>query len=70
MEKHRYYDSKQERKVIFSIRMCEFLLNRGHKMIEFDEHRTDNKLIFVFENSNQLHYDIDEYLELKAKALI
>lgn len=68
MEKmHKYYDSKKESKLIFSIRLCEFLLSKGHKMIEFKEHKQAERLIFVFENSNKLHFDIDAYTALKAK---
>lgn len=63
LPQHVHYDKNKDRKVIFSVKLCEFLTNKGHKMLCFEEHKRTNRLIFVFENSNQLHYDIDEYLE-------
>jgi len=69
MDMHRFYDSNKESKLIFSIRLCEFLLSKGHKMREFKEHKQANsRLVFVFENTNELHYSIDEYLAIKETA--
>lgn len=68
-ELHKFYESNKKSKLIFSVKLCEFLLSKGHRLIEFKEHKkAQNKLVFVFKNTNELHYSIDEYLAIKETA--
>lgn len=68
MKKHSHFDSSRDRKLIFSIAMCEFLIEKGFLLQAVMPHKHDtNRLVFAFENSNELHYAIDEYL-VQAKS--
>lgn len=69
MKKHKNYESYKRRKIIFSLELCDYLMCRGYKLITVDSHKDKSgRLIFIFENSNELHYAIDEFfIEKRAQ---
>lgn len=69
MKQHSMFNEAYAKKLIFSTRLCDFLMEKGHKLIDYEQNKNGKGLVFIFNNSNQLHFDIDEYLDLKKQYL-
>lgn len=59
---HKHYRPENERKIVKSAQMANYLLQKGHRVVEISHNKLERgRLMFVFENNNNLHYDMDEY---------
>ena len=58
------YKATQSRKLIFTKQLAEYLLERGHELLEVTEHRTIKGFdVFIFKNTLPLHNDISDFTE-------
>lgn len=64
---HKHYDTNKPYKLIFSVGLCRHLLRKGFSIVDVTEHNSESRLVFVFKNTELLHYAIDEYTESTAK---
>lgn len=65
---HDFFDTEKEYKLIFSKNLAMYLNFTGHKIVRIEKHRTKGSPVYVFKNSNLLHYDIDDYTEMKRQG--
>lgn len=66
MKTHERYESHKKSKIVFSLELCDYLLCRGFKLNGVNTHKDNSgRLIFIFENSNELHYAIDDFFAEK-----
>lgn len=62
----KFYNPNHERQVILSLQLANYLMEEGFNVIEIDFHRyKPNHLIYVFENSPELHDAMDNYKRTK-----
>lgn len=69
MKQHPKFDKSKMRRAIFSDKLCDFLLEKGHKLMGYAQSKHGKGLVFFFKNTNELCYDIDAFKGFKETRI-
>ena len=61
-------DNKSKYQYVFSMKLAGILMTKGFKILRINKHLSNNdKDVYVFENSEEIHKEIDKYIKAKGE---